>query len=331
MNARKWNGLGIMSKVIIVLVTFLLLPSMLFAQKYPTKPINLVVSSGPAGSHDMSTRMLITPAEKLLGQPFIVTNKAEGGGSVALGILAKERADGYYIGSVPSYNFTIVPLMRKVTYSLEDFVSVLTYANMPIMIAVRADSGWKTFKEFVEYARNNPGKVTYSLSGVNSAFYVGMEHIRHKEGIEWAAMPYPKGNPYLPLLGKHVQATASGPTCLPNVKSGELRVLATMNENRWKVLPDVPTLRELGYDFSAEINFSIVAPKATPSAVVSRLHDSFRSCINDAEFVNYIEKMGMEVRYLDSETSLKYLYQSRDNFSRLIKALNIQTEYENKK
>jgi len=246
MKGKKLNVSNSVFEPIVLLLAFLLLPCLVFGQKYPTKPINLIVSSAVAGSHDTSTRMLATPAEKLLGQPFVIVNKAEAAGAVALGILAKARADGYYIGSTQSYNFTHLPQLRPVTYKLEDFVPVISFARIPMCIAVRSDSGFKTFREFIEYAKKNPGKITYSLSGVSSAYYIGMEYIRNKEGINWTAMPYPGGNPYIPLLGKHVQATTSGPTVLPNVKSGELRVLAVMNAKRWKALPDVPTLRELG-------------------------------------------------------------------------------------
>jgi tripartite-type tricarboxylate transporter receptor subunit TctC len=330
MNARRRNGWMTVSKLTILAVTLLLLPCSLFAQKYPTKSINLIISSQTAGSHDMSTRTLATPAEKTLGQPFVVINKAEGAGSVALGILARARADGYYIGSAQSYNFTLIPLLRKVTYKLEDFVPVITFAKIPMVIAVRTDSGWNTFKDLVDYAKKNPGKITYSLSGISSAYYVTMEYIRHKEGIEWAAMPYPSGNPYIPLLGKHVQVTASGPTVLPNVKSGELRVLAVINAKRWKALPEVPTLKELGYDFSEESLFSIVVPKATPPAIVSKLHDAFQGALNDPGFVKYVENMGMEVSYMDSASSMKFLRQEKDNHSHLIKLLKIQTEDANK-
>jgi tripartite-type tricarboxylate transporter receptor subunit TctC len=331
MNENRLNFLWkAISRLILVLFVLLLMPCLLFAQKYPTKPINLIVSSASAGSHDTSTRMLATPAEKLLGQPFVVVNKAEGAGSVGLGILAKARADGYYIGSAQSFSFTHLPQLRSVTYKLEDFVPVISFARIPMCIAVRTDSGLKTFKEFIEYAKKNPGKVTYSLSGVSSAYYIGMEYIRHKEGIDWAAMPYPGGSPYVPLLGKHVQATASGPTVLPDVKSGELRVLAVMNAKRWKALPDVPTLRELGYDFSEEILFSIIAPNGTPPAIVSKLHDTFQAVTKDPGFIGYIEKMGMEVAYMNSADSLKFLRQSRENFARLMKVLNIPTEQSTK-
>lgn len=327
MHSKGWSGWNMMGKFAILFITLFLLPCLSLAKDYPTKPINLIVSTAAAGSHDMATRMLASPAEKLLGQPFVVINKGEGGGSVALGILARARADGYYLGGCQSFHLTWAPQLRKVTYQLEDFVPVVTFANMPMMIAVNADSGWKTLKDFVEYAKKNPGKITYAVSGVNTMMHIAMRSVENKEGIQWTAMPYPSGNPYIPLLGKHVQATASGPTCLPNVKSGELRVLAVFNSKRWKALPDVPTLRELGYPFSEDSLLCIIAPKATPQAIVNRLQDNFRKVINDEAFVNYIEKMSMEVRYLDSENSMKFLRQSKDSFGRLIKSLNIPTEF----
>jgi tripartite-type tricarboxylate transporter receptor subunit TctC len=296
------------------------------SREFPSKPINLLMSSSVAGSHDTSTRMLATPAEKLLGQPFIVTNKAEGGGTVAVSLLAREKGDGYHIGSCQSYNLTLMPHLLKVTYKIDDFAPIISFATIPSVIAVRVDSGWNTFKDFIEYAKKNPGKITYSLSGVNSMYYVCMETIRHKEGIKWTAMPYPSGNPYIPLLGGHVQATSSGPTVLPNVKSGELRVLAVMNPKRWKAMPEVPTLKELGYDFAEESLFAMIAPKATPAAIVNKFHDAFQKVLNDRGFVDYIEKMGMQVSYANQEQTKKYLLQSYDYFGRMVKMLNMTQE-----
>jgi tripartite-type tricarboxylate transporter receptor subunit TctC len=279
---------------------------------------------------DNSTRLLASAAEKFLGQPFVVTNNSGGAGSVGFGIVAKEKPDGYHLIGSQFGPLIWNAQFRTVTYKLEDFIPILQHSLAPIGLVVRADSPWKTLKEFVEYAKQNPGKVTYTAIGTGSPQHLAMEYIAKQEGIQWILVPYPGGDPNYPLLGGHVTACSSGPALTAFVKAGSLRLLAAYGERRMKVFPEVPTLRELGYDFIETLGFSILAPKGTPPSIVRKLEDAFRKGMDNSEFIRYVEKVGMEVSYRNSEDTKKFLEEAYVRAGKMVKELKIPKEPEKK-
>jgi tripartite-type tricarboxylate transporter receptor subunit TctC len=198
-------------------------------------------------------------------------------------------------------------------------------------IVVKGDSSWKTLKEFVEYAKKNPWKVTVAITGTGSASHVAMEYIAKKEGIQWTIVPYPGGPPCLTaLLGGHVTAFAGGTIWIPHVMEGSLRLLSTLGEKRMKTFPQVPTIRELGYDYIDETVFMLTAPKGTPIANVKKLDDTFRKAMDDPEFNNYLEKIEIENSYRNYEETKKYLEEAYRSIGKLIVELKIPKEEEKK-
>ena len=303
---------------------FFVLTLLSFAQTFPTKPINAIVTHGPGGAVDLSFRLIADPASKILRQPVITNNNAGAGGSLPLGLLAKEKPDGYHVACVSTYVMTFNPHVRTVRYILEDFAPILTFALAQNMIMVRGDSPWKTLPQLVDYAKKNPGKITYSVSGVGNPFWMTMEYIAKTEGIQWTAMPYPQGDPHIPILAGNVQVVISGPVGLPNVKAGVLRALAVLGEKRWKALPDVPTLRELKYNFAWSPVIGMVAPKGTPPEIIKTLHDAFKKGMDNPEFHAYLEKVGMEVDYRDPKEMDKHLKEWYDRFGQVAKDLKME-------
>jgi hypothetical protein len=154
------------------------IPDAVLAQeKYPTKPITLTIGYGAGGGTDVSTRPLANAASKILGQPIIVVNKPGGATAVAMAALKNEKPDGYNIGTLGAGGF-LVPLTRKVGYDvLKDFTPIIQFAIFQYGLVVRSDSPWKTFKEFIDYAKANPGKIRYSTSGVGGAQHLVMERL----------------------------------------------------------------------------------------------------------------------------------------------------------
>ena len=308
-------------------LVFFLMPASSFAQEYPIKPINLTVTHGPAGVVDTSTRILASKAEKFLGQPFVITNNANGAGTVAVGILVKEKPDGYHLASGSTSSLLWVPFFRPVTYKLQDIVPIVRYAIPPSGLLVKGDSPWKTFQEFVEYAKKNPGKVSYSISGANTTMDFAMQLIAKKEGIRWGgAIPYPSGDPNYLLLGGHVTACSSGPSYSPYVKAGTLRLLAVYSSKRMKNFPAIPTIQELGYDFIDVHAYGVMAPKLTPAPIIKKLEDAFRKGMEDPEFVRYTESMELEISYLNSEDAQKYLEEAYAKSEKLTQELGVTKE-----
>jgi len=308
-----------------------LIPILCSAQSYPTKSINILVGFAPGGTMDVSTRVLASKAEKFLGQPFLISNNGGGGGSVALGIVAKERPDGYYLAGCTSTGLIRIPQFRPVPYKLEDFVSIMHFGAPQTGVVVKADSPCKTFKDLVEYAKKNPGKVTYSSTGVGSPMHLAMEYVAKQEGIQWTHVPYPGSTPALTaLMGGHVTAQSGSTEWIPQIRAGEVRLLATHGEKRMKIFPDVPTFRELGYDFINETVFMMAAPKGTPSPIVKKLEEAFHKAMDDPEFIQVMERMEIEITYRNSEDTKKYLEEAYARLGKMIIELKIPKEPEKK-
>ncbi len=323
------KGKGWSSGKIIFILGFLLIfvPLLSFAQQYPTKPINLIVTFPPGGTLDVSARILATKAEKFLGQPLVVSNVGGGAGSVALGQVVKKRPDGYDITSCTSTGLIRIPQLRAVPYSHEDFVPIMHFTAVQSGVVVRSDSPYKTFKDLIEYARKNPEKVNYATSGTGTPMHIAMEYVAVREGIRWIHVPQTGGAPGLAaVLGGHVTAMSDSTEWLPHVKEGSLRLLVTHGERRMKAFPNVPTLRDLGYDFINETVFMMAAPKGTPAPIVKKLDEAFHRGMDDPEFIKTIQTLEFEVAYRNSEDTKKYLEDAYNRFAEMIKKLNIQKE-----
>lgn len=275
---------------------------------YPTKPISMLISFAPGGVVDITSRALAAKVEKILGQPLVLTNNGGGGGSVAAGIVAKQKPDGYNLLSCTSTALIRIPQYRTVPYSLDDFVPIVQHASTESGLAVRADSPFKTVKDLVEFARKNPGKVTYSTLGVGSPMHLSMEYIAKQEGITWTHVPYPGSMPSVTaLLGGHVTATSASTEWKPYVLEGRLRLLATHGEKRMQSFPNIPTLKELGYDFYNDTVFVIMAPKGTPAPIVKKLEDAFHKAFNDPDYQAVLAKIDHVPAYRNSEDTRKAL------------------------
>jgi tripartite-type tricarboxylate transporter receptor subunit TctC len=320
MLTRQLKGLFVPSCALILLI-----PPLSFAQEFPTKPINILVSAAPGGAMDTCIRVIGKKIERALGQPVVISNNGGAAGSVALTITANENPDGYHISCTSNYTLVWAPNFRKVNYKLEDFVPICLYGTAPIGLVVRTDSPWKTLKEFVEYAKKNPGKITYSTTGVGTAQHITMEYIAKQEGgIQWTNVPFTGGNVILPVLGGHVSACVTSSAIIPHVKEGTLRLLATTGEKRWSIFPDVPTIRELGYDFNSDLLTVMVSPKGTALSIVRKLDDAFAKTMDDPEFSQVVERLALQKDYRNHEEAKTFLEKSNVVVSRIISEVKIQ-------
>jgi tripartite-type tricarboxylate transporter receptor subunit TctC len=308
---------------------FLLIPAISSAQQYPTKPITITVGYAPAGGMDLCVRAIATATEKYLGQPFIIVNTAGGGGSVAYSIVAKQRPDGYSLMGNSTSGALYTPHLRKVPYTLEDFVPILIFAKTPHKgIMVRPDSPWKTLKELLAYAKSNPGKLTYAHVGAGSVMHIGAEAVAMKEGIQWTGIPYKNSvEALMALLGKHVDLVSVGiHENQDHVKAGKARILVILDGERCHLAPEAPTLMELGYNFNAELFVWIAAPKGTPPDIVKKLEEVFHKGLSDPQFIQAMKNLDNEIFYRNSEDTRKYLEEAYVRLGQLIQDLKIPTE-----
>jgi tripartite-type tricarboxylate transporter receptor subunit TctC len=309
------------------LFLIMLVPGASHAQAWPTKSISVLVVFGPGGSSDSMTRVLSSKAEKILGQPISVENNGGGGGTVGLGIIARAKPDGYKLAQCVSIGLIGIPQFRAVTYTLDDFVPVMQYAAGETGLVVRADAPYKTLKEFVEYAKKNPGKVTYSTTAIGSTTHLVMEYIGKKEGITWTHVPFPGFSDCVTaLLGGHVTAVSGDTTWIPYVQDGTLRLLGNHGEKRMKAFPNVPTFREQGYDYVNPTTYIIVAPKGTPQPVVKKLEQAFHKAMDDPDFVRVCDQLNNPIFYRNSEETVKFLKQQYVAIGKMIRDFNIPTD-----
>jgi tripartite-type tricarboxylate transporter receptor subunit TctC len=330
MTGQKQLGLVL---VLAVLLSLALAGSLHSQQAYPTKPVNLLIGYAPGGVVDISERFMASKVEKILGQPFVVTNNGGGGSSVAAEIIAKKPADGYNIFAGASTGLIRIPQFRTVPYKPDDFIPIMHFAFPTLTpIVVKSTSPWKTFKELVDYAKKNPGTITYSTTGVGSPMHLGMEFVAKQEGIQWTHIPFPGAMPaFTALLGGHVQVNAGAGESVPYIKDGTVRLLANLAERRVKAWPNTPTLKELGYDYYNESVFLFAVPKGTPKAIVDRLDEAFHKAMSDPEFEGVMAKVEFEGSYRNSADTKKYLDDAYNRIGAFIRELKIPREGEQKK
>jgi tripartite-type tricarboxylate transporter receptor subunit TctC len=313
--------------VIFLFILFTFCFSSGWAQPYPVKPINMIVGWGAGGATDVTIRALSEAASKTLGQPIVVTNKPGGGSAVGLAMLKNEKPDGYTIGNM-SAGGILSQYMRKVPYDiLTDFTPIMRFADYTFGLVVRTEAPWKTFKELVEYAKANPGKIKYSTSGAGSFHHLVMEAFSRQEGVKWVHIPYKSGHEATTaILGGHVEVEACSSEWKPYVDSGKLRLLATYNPMRLPKYPDVPTWVELGYNISASSLLGVVGPKGLPRPVVDKLHDAFKQAVDDPAFKKTMDSFDMPIIYRDPDGLLKDMKEIADRWGKLITDLGIRQE-----
>jgi len=296
------------------------------AAEFPTKPVALIVPWPPGGSTDVSFRVLAETTSKYLGQPVIIENKAGGSGTVGGATMAATaKPDGYTVSQIPITIFRL-PYMMKVTWDpLKDFTYIIHLTGYTFGVVVKADAPWKTWKEFVAYAKANPGKVTYATPGAGTSLHITMEMFAMKEGIKWIQVPMKGGGETTPaVLGGHVTATADSTGWAPQVDAGQLRLLVTWGNQRTKKWPDVPTLKELGYGIVSNSPFGIAGPKGMDPKVVKILHDAFKKGMEDPAYLKILERLDMEPFYKNTEDYVKYVKEMCEEEKEIVDKLGLK-------
>ena len=276
------------------------------AEAYPPRPITLVVPFPPGGVADIVGRPFADALSRELKSPVVIENKPGAGGGIGMGVVAKAKPDGYTLLLALS-SISILPeadkvLGRNPLYRLDQFTPIARLTADPTVLAVRADSPWKTLGEFIADARKRPGAITYGSSGNYGTMHMPMEMFAHSADIKLLHVPFTGGGPaVVALLGGQVDALSTGPsTVLQHVKAGKVRVLASWGDHRLASLPDVKTLAESGYDAVFFQWSGLFAPAATPEPIVAHLRAAARAAAADPRFVATLQTVETPVAYLDA-------------------------------
>ena len=285
-----------------------------FAQApFPSKPITMIVPFPPGGVADTVARPVAEAMSRDLGQPVVIENRGGAGGGIGMGVAAKAPADGYTILMALS-SYSVLPeadaiIGRPQMYSYQALRPIARFTADPTVLAVRADAPWKTVKDFVEFAKKNPGKINYGSSGNYGTMHVPMEILAQNAGVRMTHVPFTGAAPaVVALLGGQIDAVSSGPaTVLQHVKAGKLRVLAHWGNGKLESMPDVPSLKEAGYDAEYAQWSGLFIPAGVPEPVAQRLRAAARAAGKDAKVRDVIGNAGSPVMFQDTPDFEKYV------------------------
>jgi tripartite-type tricarboxylate transporter receptor subunit TctC len=275
-------------------------------EAFPARPIQMIVPFPPGGVADVTGRPTAHVMSKLLKQSVVVVNKAGAGGSVGTAQAARATPDGYTILMALS-SISVLPVAdrlqgRAPAYELDQLAPIALISADPTVLLVRGDGPYTTLMQFVEAAKAKPGTINYGSSGVYGTLHVAMEIFAGAADIKLFHVPYQGGGPAVAaLLGGQIDALASGPSAaIGQIKAGKVRALAVWGDKRLASLPDVPTMKELGYDATFYIWSGLFAPTATPAPVMAILRDAARRTAEDSEFKDAMAKVETPIAYLDA-------------------------------
>ena len=295
------------------------------AQEYPTKPITLIVPWPAGGSTDISMRAIAESASKVLGQPIAVDNKAGGGGTVGPATMAAAaKPDGYTIAQIPITVFRL-PLMQDVSWDpSKDFSYIVHLTGYTFGVTTSADGPFKTWQDVVDFAKVNPGKVTYATPGTGTSLHIGMEQIAAKAGIKLTQVPFKGGaETNAAVLGQHTMLQADSTGWKPLVDAKQLRLLMVWTAARSPNYPDTPTLKELGYSMVYDSPFGIAGPKGMDPKIVAKLHDAFKKAIEDPAVIATLAKYDMVPNYKNTEDYKKFVVEVTESERKVIDTLGL--------
>jgi tripartite-type tricarboxylate transporter receptor subunit TctC len=316
-------------RILFALGALLLLgPEISHAQDFPARPVMLVVPWPAGGTTDVGMRALANATEKYLNQKIVIENRPGAAGVLGPQQVAQNSApDGYTLVQIPITVFRY-PFMRKTSLDPEkDFTYIIGITGYTFGVVVRNDAPWKTFQEFLAYAKANPGKINYGTPGAGTTLHITMEQIAKKQGIKWTHVPF-KGTPETTgaLLGGHIDAVADASGWAPLVNSGQLRLLVIWNAARSKNFPDAPTLRETGVDLISNSPFGIAGPKGMDPKIAQILHDAFKKGAEDPSYIASTAKLDQEAAYMSSDAYRRYAIETLIEQKKLIEELGLKQD-----
>lgn len=289
-----------------------LVPAASAAEAFPTRSIVMIVPYPAGGATDLLARPLADEAKKSLGQTVVIDNRAGGGGAVGVGAIVGKKPDGYLL-AVAVESLHRNSFINKLPFdTVKDLTPIIAFSGNLYGICVRADSPYKTLKDLLNYAKANPGKLSYMASGVGTSGHIALEELAVKAGnLKLSHVPS-KGDQEssAALLGGHVDAISTSAGFIPLVEAGQLRFLATYSAKRTKKFPNVPTVDELGYGVVQEAPIGIFGPKGMPADVVKILHDAFKKAMDSQAFLTTMDKFQQPPVYMNPAELGKYWAQA---------------------
>ena len=308
----------------------LCLPLTVLAQAFPSKTITLVVPNPPGGLVDTSARLVAEPLARLIGQPVVIDNKAGASGNLAYQNVARSAKDGHtLLVSYSGYHIANPILMDKLPWELKDLAPVGLITIATNVIAIHPSVPANNLKEFIAYAKQNPGKLNYASQGNGSVSHIGTEIFKLQTGLSMVHVPYKgSGQAIADVLAGQVQVfITTPPSVMGHVQTGKLKALAVTGKTRHPQMPQVPTVAEAGLSgFELESWVALYAAAGTPPAVLQKLSQEVKRSMDLPETKQRADAAGIEVRFLSPADTTKQLELETLDWGRAIKAANIKID-----
>ena len=308
----------------------LCLPLTVLAQAFPSKTITLVVPNPPGGLVDTSARLVAEPLARLIGQPVVIDNKAGASGNLAYQNVARSAKDGHtLLESYSGYHIANPILMDKLPWELKDLAPVGLITIATNVIAIHPSVPANNLKEFIAYAKQNPGKLNYASQGNGSVSHIGTEIFKLQTGLSMVHVPYKgSGQAIADVLAGQVQVfITTPPSVMGHVQTGKLKALAVTGKTRHPQMPQVPTVAEAGLSgFELESWVALYAAAGTPPAVLQKLSQEVKRSMELPETKQRADAAGIEVRFLSPADTTKQLELETLDWGRAIKAANIKID-----
>jgi tripartite-type tricarboxylate transporter receptor subunit TctC len=308
-----------MSKLLksIMLAAGILVSATSIAADYPSKNIRLVVPFGAGGGTDAVGRTLANSAKDILGQNISIMNRTGGAGAVGMSFGAQQRADGYTL-TVVTREIASLPQMGLMRHTADDFRLIRLVNLDPAVVLVAADSPYNTINDLIKEAKEKPGSVKFASTAAPNFYLMSLEK---DQDIKLNAIPYNGASEAIPaVLGHHTDVTMVTPgEAIAQLRSGQLKALGVMSEERIQYIPDVPTLKEQGIDVVTGTWRGIGAPKDTPDAVIEKLGAAFDEAMASEEFKSFMAKGAMTIHNLDDKAFTTFVSEDTKSLTELIK------------
>jgi len=299
------------------------------AQPYPSRVVKVVVPFGTGATSDIVARMISDRLTVAMGQPFIVENKPGAGGTIGTEFVAKSPPDGYTLVLSTAATPITASAYHNLKYDTSAFTSVVVFTHSPLGFAANPNFPPKTVREFIDYAKANPGKVNFGSLGVGTSHHLTGEKLKIDAGIDMVHVPYKgSGAAHADLMGGQIQVMFDNIVALmPHFKSGKLRALAVSSAKRHPLLPDVPSLSEAGVkDFESIAWFGFLAPPGTPKEIVAKLNAEIVKVLAIPEIRQRLVDGGSEVIGNSPEAADKFLHSEIARWGAVVKAANIRAD-----
>ena len=315
--------------LILVFMALVMLPQSGLAQKFPAKDITLIVPWAAGGGTDTIARALVKNAKKYFGVNVNVVNKTGGMGAVGMGAVATAVPDGYTVGVI-TFQLSTYRLMGLADLSYRDFALIQLLNRSPAAISVAADSKFKTLKDLMEYARQNPGVVTAGHSGAGGGWHLALASIAVREKIKFNFVPFDGAAPTrTAVVGGHIAVATTGIDEMRQLyRAKQVRILAVNDTKRHWLFPDVPTIAEAGYP-NPNIIYDwrgLGAPKGVPADRMKVLIEGFKKCFEDEEFKKLAHDLGLPLDYRDPKGFEEFLKEMEETLRPALESVGLLKE-----